>query len=166
MGGLPLDIVVSMENHLSCTIDEAIDALAERIKANYYHYPQQRFLSWSRHVNSWTSADNINFLLLRYEDMLEDSLTTFTKAAKFLQLNVSDELIQKALEHTRFEKLKHYEDTVGFLHKPAKLKNFFRKGIAGDWKNRLTERQISKVVQDHGETMYKHGYLDEKGQPI
>ena len=36
----------------------------------------------------------------------------------------------------------------------------------GDWQNNLTDAQIQKIIEDHGDTMQTFGYLDKNRQPI
>jgi len=57
------------------------------------------------------------------------------------------------------------EQDAGFIEKPKQSKRFFRKGIAGDWKNVLTSTQIQNVIDIHSNIMHRFNYLDEKGNP-
>lgn len=162
----PLDIAISLANHFFCTIDDAIKMMGDKSYA-LYHYPLRQLLfSWSMHVNSWVEAKEINILFLRYEDMIAKSLESFTKAAQFLQLNVTRNRIEQAIAHASFDKLQQFENDIGFMDKPPKLKNFFRKGIAGDWQTMLTADQIKRMIDDHGEVMQKFGYLNKQNEPM
>jgi len=162
----PLDVAISLANHFEFSIDDAISMMGDKSFALYYYPLRQLLLSWSMHVESWFQLKENNILFLRYEDMLMKPLETFSKAAKFLQLDVSSNLIEQAISHSSFNKLKKFEDEVGFLDKPPKLKHFFRKGIAGDWKATLTENQIQQIIKDHSEVMRKFGYLNKYNEPI
>ena len=168
----PLDVAVSFANHSNCSIDKAIENMANKkfafCKGNYKQHNQLRqwLLSWSMHVQSWLAAQDINVLVVRYEDMKLKPLATFAKAIEFLQLGSSQEDIERALDNARIEKLQQQEEQFGFDEKPSKVTRFFRKGIVGDWKNTLTPTQISRIISDHGETMQAHGYLDKDHQPI
>ena len=168
----PLDVAVSFANHSHCSIDQAIENMGNQqfafCKGRYKQHNQLRqwLLSWSLHVKSWTSAQEINVLVLRYEDMKQNPFHTFTKAIEFLQLGSLPADIERALDHARIEKLQEHEVQSGFNEKPAKVERFFRKGIVGDWKNALTASQIDKVIHDHGETMQQYGYLDANQKPI
>lgn len=155
----PLDVAVSMANHFNCSIDEAIRIMSDDHYVLRYFPLPQKLWSWSKHVESWLSLKTEDILFLRYEDMLEDSTNTFSKALDFLNISVPAELIHTAITQTSFENLRKFEDTVGFKDKPYYLKNFFRKGISGDWEKNLTNNQIDKIIRDHGETMEKFNYL-------
>lgn len=42
---------------------------------------------------------------------------------------------------------------------------FFRKGIAGGWKDDLTTSQVELAISKHQDVMQALGYLDEKNCP-
>lgn len=162
----PLDIAISMANHFFCSIDDAILMMND---PNYalYHYPLRQLLhSWSRHVKSWEAAESMNILFLRYEDMLRQPLETFTEATRFLQLDATSTQIEAAISYSSFEKLQQFENEVGFIDKPPRLKHFFRKGIADDWRSTLSNNQIQRIIDDHGDVMQTWGYINNQHEPI
>lgn len=161
----PLDVAISMANHFSCSIDDAISMMADPCYALHYYPLRQTLLSWSMHVKSWEEAKEMKILMLRYEDMLTDPLTTFTKALHFLQLDVPITVTETAIAHSSFDTLQQFEENVGFFDKPPTLKHFFRKGIAGDWQNTLSKQQIQRIIDDHGEVMDRWGYINDAGEP-
>lgn len=162
----PLDVAISFANHSNCSIDQAIANMADEkfafCKGKYKQHNQLRqwLLSWSLHVQSWVTAQDINVLVLRYEDMKEHPLLTFTRAVEFLQLEYSQADIAKALDNAHIEKLQQQEAASGFSEKPAKVARFFRKGIIGDWRNMLSPTQVKQIIDDHGDMMRQYGYLD------
>lgn len=168
----PLDVVISFANHSCCSIDQAIENMSNQTfafckgKHKQHNQLRQWLLSWSLHVNSWATVQDINVLMIRYEDMKLNTLATFTKAIEFLQLGSSQEDIQRALANASIEKLQQQEVHSGFNEKPAKVGRFFRKGIVGDWQETLTPGQINRIVSDHGEMMQQFGYLDAHQNPI
>ena len=162
----PLDVAPSLANHFNFSIDDAITMMGDKQFALYYYPLRQWLLSWSLHVDSWVQSKADNILFLRYEDMVMKPLETFTKAVHFLKLDISPDLIEQAIAHSSFHKLKQFEDTVGFQDKPPALKHFFRKGIVGDWQSTLTDNQIQKMITDHGSVMQQFGYLDQHNKPI
>ena len=111
-------------------------------------------------MQSWVEAQDIKVLVLRYEDMKQNPLPTFTKAIEFLQLGSSQADIAQAVDNASIEKLQQQEDELGFSEKPAKVHRFFRKGMVDDWRNTLTPAQINQVIRDHGDMMQRYGYLD------
>jgi hypothetical protein len=161
----PLDVAISYANHLNCSIDQAIAHLRDpshafcKQRSRQNNQLRQHLLSWSDHVRSWTQTASIPCLVIRYEDMKANPAVTFHQAVQFLQLESSAERIAQAIAETSIERLQQLEKISGFSEKPAKSKLFFRKGIAGDWKNTLTQQQINQIIQDHDDTMRTFGYL-------
>lgn len=161
----PLDVAVSFANHMNCSIDDTIKSMRKPdfafCKGNMKLHDQlrQQLLSWSMHVKSWCEAKDMNCLVLRYEDMKQTPMETFTRAAHYLKLDASEERIQRALQHAHIDRLQSLEQSSGFKEKPPKVKSFFRKGIVGDWKNVLTSKQVDTIIQDHGDVMKTYGYI-------
>lgn len=167
----PLDVAISYAHHASKSLDEIIVEMSQSdaafCKNKFRHNQQirQHLLSWSAHAKSWIDNQDIPVHTLRYEDMKNTSLETFTQAFRFLGLNPSPEALTIALENARIDKLQAQEEQDGFREKPAQMQRFFRKGIVGDWQNLLTETQISRIIQEHREMMERFGYLNADGSP-
>lgn len=160
----PRDVAVSMAHHMNKSIDQAIARMSDpealmspAIKRLPKQLPQ-RLSTWSGHVESWLNAP-IPKLLLRYEDMRADAETYLTEAARFLGFETAPETIAAAIEATRFDRLQAQEEAEGFAETPAGMKRFFRRGIAGGWKDSLTAEQIARIEADHGPMMAQLGYL-------
>jgi hypothetical protein len=164
----PLDVAVSFAHHLNTTTGKAVAIMKNPDYAFCYHTDRlhnqlrQRLLTWSGHVASWTENSGLPLLVLRYEDMLKSPVETFTGAVEFIGLNCKNAEIQKALDFCSFERLKKQEEEKGFYEKSAHSPSFFRKGIAGDWRNVLTPEEVKKIVGAHGEVMEKFGYLSNE----
>lgn len=162
----PLDVAISLAHHAKCPIDWSIQMMGNEqfyipLEANKEKQLRQKLLSWSLHVQSWVANSNLNLLVLRYEDMFYKPIETFSKAMKFLNLELKPAQIEKAIDDSSFSKLQQFEKRFGFKEKPAIEGQFFRKGIVGDWKNTLSQEQITRVINDHKEMMQVYGYLDE-----
>lgn len=167
----PFDVAISFANHSSCSIDQSIEMMGN---PDYAFSPgqisldlqlRQWLLSWSDHVLSWTHHSDINRLVVRYEDMKQQPLDTFTSMARFLQLPHDEETVSNVLEHIKIERLQAQEEKNGFSEKAQKVKRFFRKGIVGDWYKTLSQEQIDRIIDDHCFAMQKFGYLDEDRKP-
>jgi len=169
----PLDVVVSYAHHNNCNIDKAIRQMANthhglaNSHTGQYKQLRQRLLSWSGHVHSWQNAVRIPVHTMRYEDMQLDTINTFTKATRFLQLDNNQADIEQALEACRFDKLREQEvRSKRFRETPAGAKAFFRKGLVGSWRESLTDNQVCSIIDTHGSVMYLLGYLDSQGNPV
>lgn len=166
----PLDVAVSLAHHAKCPLDWSIQMMGNphfTIPEERHRHIQmrQKLLTWSQHVQSWLGSP-INCLVLRYEDMLDNPLKTFGKGLDFLDIHVSPGELQNALDAAAFGKLQQQESKSGFRERASPGQQFFRKGIAGDWKNMLEERQIVQIIENHAEVMRLYGYIDDKNQPL
>ena len=163
----PLDIVASFANHMNCSIDEAIILMNNpkaSIKqpsstANIYNQFNQILLDWSGHVNSWTGNLPFPVLVLRYEDMLNDTIPVFKKAIEFIGIDTTLQNIESALAATSFKKLQKEEMEKGFNEKSVRNSIFFRKGVAGGWEHELSEKQIRLIVENHKKVMKLFNYI-------
>jgi aryl sulfotransferase len=163
----PLDVAVSFAHHLNTDIDRTIAIMNNpgysfcQRSDRLYNQLRQRLLTWSGHVKSWVDESSIPLMVMRYEDMKEKPVETFSMSAAFIGLNYSCDEIGAALNFVSFSRLKEQEEEKGFNEKSANTRSFFRKGIVGDWKNVLTREQVNRIIEAHGETMKRFGYLNE-----
>lgn len=161
----PLDVAVSFAHHSNATVDNMVKAMNN---SNYafcsktdriHNQLRQKLLTWSEHVTSWTENLPFPVLVLRYEDMLENTFESFSKAVNFIGLEKTADEIKKAIKFSSFEILKSMEEKEGFKEKAPDAKSFFRKGIAGSWKSELTEDLANELIQNHKIIMQKYRYL-------
>lgn len=165
----PLDVAISLANHNSASIDQAITWMATpgmRSGQPRNSLPVQlpQFcLDWSGHVLSWLDEPDLAIQLLRYEDMKRQPFASFNAALAFAGFEVDEARLKRAIEHSSFANLQAQEQSHGFAEKPARAKSFFRKGESGNWRKELNAEQVARIIQDHGEVMCRFGYLDEFG---
>lgn len=159
----PLDVAISFSHHMSSDIDYAIDQMAEvdletavSDKSIYEVYG-----SWSQHVESWTRKPHRTVYVMRYEDMLADSVGAFGGLARHLLLRPKPDQLQEAVSRSAFDKLQKQESDSGFREKPEKAERFFREGKAGQWREQLNRRQIRRIVKTHHVQMARFGYLTD-----
>ena len=168
----PLDVAPSAANHWDCSVDQAIERMANpemslcEFRNSLPGQVQQRLLSWSDHVRSWVYAAELNRLTIRYEDMLARPQETFGRVAAFLGLSGDALRIGKAIRNSEFRELVRQETEKGFRERPQHTRRFFRRGRNGDWRESLSPEQVRRIVADHGEIMGLFGYLDEQGKPV
>lgn len=168
----PLDVAPSYANHNHSSIDDAIARMSEpdhalcKSRKGLPNQVRQQLLTWSEHVLSWVDAPDLNCRVIRYEDMLEDPVSAFTRAARFLQLPHDPARIAKAIRFSDFKVLSRQEEENGFREKAPKTERFFRQGKSGDWRDKLTPEQIARIVAGHGKVMRRFGYLNAAGEPV
>ena len=161
----PLDVAISYSHHLSISIDEVIDYMADADATTSLYNDKliyEFMSSWSLNVASWFSIANRPVLIVRYEDMLTAPQNAFGRIVSFLDLKATSDQIDQAIEHSSFERLSRQEAENGFVERPANSSRFFRSGKAGQWKTELSQNQIRKIVKSHSAMMMRCGYLSER----
>jgi Sulfotransferase domain len=157
----PLDVVLSYADHLGLSIDDAIVAMAREgglslaTETNVTEFVN----SWSTHVKSWTQAPHPGLHVMRYEDMLDKPVKTFSKVAKFLGLKPSKERVLKAIRFSSFKEMSKQEEKTGFKERSVHAERFFRSGKKNQWRDKLTEDQVHRIVDYHREQMQRFGYV-------
>lgn len=165
----PLDVAVSYAHHSAITIDKSIQALCNksftiaRSKNKLNGQLHQLYLSWSGHIDSWIESP-LRVHLMRYEDMMEDSYGMFKEMLKFMNIEIDENRLEKAVRFSSFDLLQKQEEERGFVERYHKSQTFFRKGKIGSYREELTQEQIETITEYHRETMIKYGYLDENNQ--
>ncbi len=101
----------------------------------FFGNPIDHAISW------WANKDKDNFLFTTYEEMKEDIRGVIRKVAAFLNKELSDDTVEKIVEHTSFEKMK----ANPMANRSEIVENFIRKGIVGDWVNHMNEDQRALV---------------------
>lgn len=114
--------------------------------------------SWYDHVKRyWVEREKRNILYLFYEDMKENPRREVVRIMKYLDLSVSDEVIDKIVELTTFKKMKDNPmANYSFVPNPVfdqSVSVFMRKGEVGDWKNHFTPEQSKMFDEDYEKQM-------------
>ncbi len=168
----PLDIAVSFAHHEAKNVDYIISKMANQYATMYdfqdkiIDQTRQKLLTWSQHVKSWVDIKIFPVHIVRYEDMMINTVQTFEKVVKFVNLHYGKNQIEKAIEYSSFELLQYQEKKHGFREKNIKADSFFRKGEIGSWKECLSVQQIKRIIENHKEIMVRYGYLTTDGQII
>jgi len=133
-------------------------------------YVAERFLpgdmdvSWGDHVGSWlgTRMSHPGFLLMRYEDLLQDPRRELGRVASFLGVAASGEMLTQAIERSsanrlrQLEKLEH-EAWVTTKGKRADVP-FIAEAVAGAWKQKLPTPSVALIESVWGDLMNSLGY--------
>lgn len=161
----PRDVAVSLAHHNGVNVAKAVAQLNTEAsvlapggsegRAQF----EQPLLSWSGHVASWVDAAEPKPLVLRYEDMLADMDDALARVARHLGIAADPEIVARAVAATRFDALQAEEERAGFREKSLPATRFFRRGVAGGWRDILTAEQADAIEQAHGAMMRRFGYL-------
>ena len=122
--------------------------------------------SWKTNYLSWKNKTK-NYLLIKYENLLENPYLEFGKISKYLEnhLNVKfdEKKIKKAIETCSFKNLQQLETDGKFkeqtVDKQNKSVKFFHLGPENDWKKNL-DKNISREIENKFKAeMEELGYL-------
>ena len=94
-----------------------------------------------------------NYTQVKYEDLLENGGHEVKRLLEFLEVDSGDETVRRCIKSTSFEKM-----SGGRKPGDEDPASFFRKGIAGDWKNVFNERDRQAFKEEAGELLIKLGY--------
>ena len=120
--------------------------------------------SWGENVMSWLGArgHGREFLLVRYEDLLEDTVREMTRIAQFLALQVSAEQISKAVDLSSAENMRKLEvaqtDEWATTKPSRKDINFVRSAKSGQWQQSLPAAAVNEIESAWGPVMQLLGY--------
>ncbi|XP_015976272.2 sulfotransferase 1C1 [Rousettus aegyptiacus] len=114
--------------------------------------------SWYDHVKEWWEAkDQHPILYLFYEDMKEDPKREIRKILKFMEKDISEEVLNKIVYYTSFDVMKH-NSMANYTTFPKSIMDhsispFMRKGMPGDWKRHFTVAQNEEFDKHYQKKM-------------
>ncbi|XP_016072211.1 PREDICTED: bile salt sulfotransferase [Miniopterus natalensis] len=113
------------------------------------------FGSWFDHVRGWMSMrGKENFLIVSYEELIQDTRSTVQKICRFLGKKLEPEELNSLLKNSSFQVMRennmsNYTLLRGWLLEERG--SLMRTGISGDWKNHFTVAQaevFDKIFQE------------------
>lgn len=129
--------------------------------------------SWHDHVNAWLDsplAQSDRFLLIRFEQMRQDTEGTLAQIAEFLGVEVTPEAIRAAISDNSVQRMRAKEDHSPQLDLSSKDRDrFIRTGSVGGWRSKLNEAQLRLIERYAGTALARLNYasvgsLADKGQ--
>ena len=120
--------------------------------------------SWGENVSTWlvTRRNDPRFLLLRYEDMIENTRRELSKIATFLGIDASKERINQAVERSSADNMRKLEKEQSHLSSLTKTSRkdlpFVRAAGSGGWRSGLSESHIARIEAAWGPLMRSLGY--------
>lgn len=162
----PFDLAVSFANHLGVSISTSIKLINNNdtyLAGNMNKLSSQlsqHIGSWSEHFNSWIDNSGLNFFIMRYEDMLKQSVEVFGNALDFLSIKCHLNQIKLAIKNTSFNELQKQEISSGFKEKPIQANLFFNKGRMSYWREYLDDHSIKLIIENHFNTLKRLDYFN------
>ena len=173
----PRNVVTSIKNHYSL---EDISVSKEKLfnENNWIGLGKNKddiksnqiptlISSWKTHYASWKNKSK-NYLLIKYEDLIQNPLQEFKKiaqyASKLIEIKFSEEKIEKSIETNSFTELKKLENKGLFTENAFdrninKKVNFFNLGPENNWKKILEKEISSEIESKFKNEMVELGYL-------
>ena len=173
----PRNVVLSWSKHTSSSLENTTDRMI-----NNHHFGgnwdstdiSERTLvysgTWGSNFNSWKSLKlQDRYLLIKYEDLINDKEKTFLKVLNFLgkfkktQFSLNIKKFKTVLETTDFKVMQNLEKKEGFreakIDQTGKKIPFFNLGPKNDWKKKLENKLKDKIEKAFKKEMLELGYL-------
>jgi len=115
------------------------------------------FGSWFDWVKSWYTEVQSNpgrALWLHYEDMQKDARGEIAKIATYLDLLVTEELLDKVVLHSSFDSMKQQAAAKG-----GDAGGHLRKGKSGDWRNHFSDEMLAEYRAHYAREMAGTGLV-------
>src|SRR5215204_1999399 len=98
-----------------------------------------------------------NYAEVRYEGLLQSPEEELARLLAFLGAATDDEVVKRCVDAASFEKL-----SKGRKRGEEDPSSFFRKGVAGDWRNTFTEEDRRVFKEVAGDLLIKLGYEKDR----
>ncbi len=166
----PRNVITSLKNHFFFkSYKEAFNMMTDEyrwIGTSEKEVPQT-LSSWDQHYNSWSLFPK-NFILFKYEDLLNepkeqiDRLIKYLK--KFIDINIPEEKIYKIIKQTSFDNLQNLESQGYFKENSInpntkEHKKFFYLGPENNYLKLLDDEIRNNIEKKFKNTMKNLGYL-------
>jgi len=112
--------------------------------------------SWSTSVSRAMADATLlgdNYYQVRYEDLLVEPVGEVRRLLEFLGADSGEEVARECVKAASFEQL-----SGGRSKGEEDSSSFYRKGIAGDWKNHFTQEDRRVFKEEAGELLIRLGY--------
>ena len=106
-------------------------------------------------VEGWLNGHDPRWgLVIRYEELLADTLGVFGRVCAHYEVKVSEEVVRRIVERRSFKRATGREPGAA-----PEGKAFDRKGVAGDWRNHFTPAVKARFKTVAGDALERLGYV-------
>ena len=165
----PRNIVTSVLNHYSFkNIEESFDFIAKDQITIIGENIVQYLGTWQQNYKSWRDLKFAPVLVVKYEDLINDTKKTFLSILNFLSdfmdIKINKKKIVNSIDSCSFDSLVKKEKKEGFVealvHKESGKKiRFFNLGKKNNWENLLKPEIEEKIRLVFNKEMKELGYL-------
>jgi hypothetical protein len=160
----PRSVVCSYASHFNISLEKALKDLSNENKIGIDVEDKMAELvsSWRINYQSWKKKKDYPGIVIRYEDLIDNTEKEFKKILVFLekiiQSNLDMERIKQTIKACEFLNLRKMEDALGF-DEAVNNNKFFRKGQKDSWKDELNSDLRKKIEKIFKDEMIELGYL-------
>ena len=113
---------------------------------------------WHEHVEGWALRKHARVFVMKYEDLLANTVLATKKMLEFLNYPVDEQVILHAVEMSKFDRMKSLEQEYGSGQFEESLKGFVRKGQRGSWRDEIGPNSLAVLEKKFGAVMRAVGY--------
>jgi hypothetical protein len=124
--------------------------IKSKFSSNFSMFIKERSLEWKDHIEK--SLVQKPDMIVKYEDLHQDTCNALKTIFEKMKLDVEETVIQSAIDKFSFNKCANREKGE------EDVKNFYRKGIVGDWHNYFQGRDVSYFKNIAGDLLIELGY--------
>jgi len=161
----PRDIAVSLSHFAGGSIERTIDEILYSKKLMTKTNGAKELLStWDLHTKSWLEYKSVSRLVIRYEDLIDNTEENILQIFNFLNKITFNTFlpnridIQKIIRETNISNLKKEEKLFGFKE-ASRHSKFFRSGKKKQWEYILSLSQIKLIEKELYPMMKQFNYL-------
>ena len=170
----PRNLITSLSNHFQLNLEESLDFMTTERKV-LIEKENSKFkvfipiFSWRFHLKSWSENRSFKTILIRYEDLTNETFYTFRRIVQFIDeltkngRKFNKEKAKRVISNCDFKKLQKLEEENGFPEAMTKKNlrekiKFFNLGKRNNYKKILEEDLINKMNNLFQEELIKYKY--------
>lgn len=162
----PRDVAVSYYHFVRKAKMLPVDATMDDFMTKFMRGQIDPYGNWGENVGSWLGArrGTANFMVVRYEDLLENTEMELGRIADALGLIADEQLLRHAVENSRADRMRELEQTQRGEHKLLKTSRadipFVRAAKSGQWRTELPPEVVRQIESAWGPVMRELGYIE------
>jgi hypothetical protein len=159
----PRDVAISQFHFYRKRRRISDDYSIERFVTRFIAGDTSDYGSWGDNVASWLVArqKSSDFLLLRYEDLLAQTVAELTRVASFMGVSPTPELVAQAVERSSVDQMRKLEQgnaTASVTRNTRQDIPFVRAAGSGGWRSTLPEKSVAELESAWAPLMKWLGY--------